>query len=367
MSMSGKEDETGGAPGDGSLMEGAGTTSRRHLLRAAGAGTVASLAAPIFVRAGDKSGARRPVLGEGEHQYEAIHNWGKLPDRLRWGDTHGVCLDRQNRVYIIHTVHATSESQDGVAVFDDAGRFITSWGKEFKGGGHGIEIRKEGSEEFLYCCDVNCKVFEKRSLTGEIVWTKSYPEEAGVYPEGKGWNPTNIAFAPDGGFYVADGYGSSYIHRYDKDARWVRTFGGKGSGPGKTDCPHGIMVDDRGARPELVVADRSNRRLQYFTLDGEHLRFVKDELRMPCHFDVHRGVLLVPDLESRVTLFDKDNKLITHLGDGEPLGKLRGAEREAFPPGRFVHPHGCRFDREGNIFITEWVTVGRITKLRRLG
>ena len=41
--------------------------------------------------------------------------------------------------------------------------------------------------------------------------------------------PTNVAFAPDGGFYVGDGYGSNYIHEYDKDAKWVRTFGGTGN------------------------------------------------------------------------------------------------------------------------------------------
>lgn len=81
---------------------------------------------------------------------------------------------------------------------------------------------------------------------------------------------------------------------------------------------------------------------------------------------MHEDVLLIPDLESRVTLFDKDNKLITHLGGDEIPGKLRGAAREDFPPGQFIHPHGCRFDRDGNIFITEWVQVGRITKLRRV-
>jgi sugar lactone lactonase YvrE len=342
-----------------------GITTRRDVLQAAGAGALASVTAPI-VHAADKSGTRPPILGRGRHRYEALHDWGHLPTRLKWGDTHGVCFDEKGRVYIIHTVHPSSESADGVVVFDPDGKFITSWGKEFRGGGHGIEIRKEGNDEFLYCCDVNRKVFEKRSLTGDIIWTRGHPVEAGVYPDGKGWNPTNIAFAPDGGFYVADGYGSSYIHRYDKDGDWVSTFGGKGAEPGKTNCPHGIMVDHRGKEPAIVVADRANRRLQYFTLDGKHIRFVTDELRLPCHFDVHDDVLLIPDLESRVTLFDKQNKLITHLGGSEKLDRLRGARREQFPPGEFVHPHGCRFDRNGNIFITEWVQVGRITKLRRL-
>lgn len=340
--------------------------SRRQVMQAAGAAVCASIATPPAVHASDKAQAKHPIVGKSGHQYQAIHDWGVLPSKIKWGDTHGICFDSQHRAYVIHTVHASSECADGVVVFDEAGQFVTSWGPEFRGGGHGIEIRKEADGEMLYCCDVNRHVFEKRTLKGEIVWTQGCPKESGLYPEDKGWNPTNIAFAPDGGFYVADGYGSSYVHQYDRKGKYVRSFGGAGSDPGKLNCPHGVYVDQRGPQPLVLVADRANHRLQYFTLDGKHVRFVTDELRMPCHFDVHDGVLLIPDLQSRVTLLDKDNKLITHLGGEKPLGELRGAPRDQFPPGQFVHPHGCRWDHKGNIFITEWVTVGRITKLERV-
>jgi hypothetical protein len=42
------------------------------------------------------------------------------------------------------------------------------------------------------------------------------------------------------------------------------------------------------------------------------------------------------------------------------------AHPDQWPTGRFIHPHDACFDREGNIFIAEWVATGRITKLRRL-
>ena len=77
-------------------------------------------------------------------------------------------------------------------------------------------------------------------------------------------------------------------------------------------------------------------------------------------------MMVIPDLESRVTLFDKNNKLIVHLGDGGTYVGLRDKTRDHFTPGKFVAPHSAYFDHEGNIFIVEWVEVGRVTKLRKL-
>ncbi len=144
------------------------------------------------------------------------------------------------------------------------------------------------------------------------------------------------------------------------------SFGGPGNRRGQLSCPHGLMVDTRpGSEPVLLVADRSNRRIQSFTLDGRCLGFVTEELRSPCHFHTHGNDLLIPDLEARVTIFDRQNKLIAHLGDGGDFG-LRDKARDQFIPGKFIAPHGGIFDRRGNIFIVEWVEVGRVTKLERV-
>jgi hypothetical protein len=181
-----------------------------------------------------------------------------------------------------------------------------------------------------------------------------------------------VAFAPDGGFYVGDGYGSHYIHQYDKNARWVRTWGGKGTEHGKLQTPHGLWLDNRpGREPSLIVADRANARLEYFSLDGRYLSTINDVL-FPAHFDIRGDVLLVPDLHARVSLFDKDNKPIVHLGDDAAWRKkvLDGFKVRAKPdewlPGKFVHPHDACFDRDGNIFVVEWVQTGRVTLLRRV-
>jgi hypothetical protein len=95
------------------------------------------------------------------------------------------------------------------------------------------------------------------------------------------------------------------------------------------------------------------------------VRFVTEEMKSPCHFHTRGDVLLVPDLQARVTLLNKDNRLICHLGDGENYG-LRDKARDAFVPGKFIAPHSAIFDHAGNIFVVEWVEVGRVTKLKKV-
>ncbi len=344
--------------------------SRRKFVATTVAGSLSASLGVASVHATDKSGLHKPILGASAHRYEAHHGWGQLPAQLRWGDTHGVCFDEHGLVYITHQ-SAEPDPLDAIVVFDPEGKYVRSFGKEFHGGGHGLAIRKEGSEEFLYLCDLKNRRVAKLSVRGDVVWSLGYPREAGVYEQPDQYCPTNVAFAPDGGFYVGDGYGSHYIHQYDKDAKWVRTWGGAGSEPGKVRCPHGLWFDDRpGRTPALVVADRGNSRLQYFTADGKHLGFTPG-LPHPCYFSIREETLLVPDLHARVTLLDRDNKPIVHLGYDEAWTQrvLQDGLRnkpDQWQPGRFVHPHQAAFDKDGNIFVVEWVPIGRVTKLRRV-
>jgi hypothetical protein len=118
----------------------------------------------------------------------------------------------------------------------------------------------------------------------------------------------------------------------------------------------------------IVVADRANVRLQWFTLDGKLIKIVGDELRHPCHFSQRGTDLLIPDLKGRVTIFDKDNKLVTHLGDNpnkEQWAK-NAVKPEELKPGVFCTPHGASWDQNGNAYIVEWLPYGRITKLKRV-
>ncbi len=357
------------------------STSRRQFLATSLAGTAAVLGAPMVLTA--RKTDSKLVVGEGEHKYEVEHDWPQLPDKFTWQTTHKVADDKAGNVYVIHEGRADQKDHPSIFVFDPEGKYVRSFGSQFQGGGHGLEVREEGGEEFLYVCAYqHLKTFAKLDLKGETVWQKYAPMESGVYaadedtkPE-KVWGrdrflPTNFAFLDDGGFILADGYGAYYMHRYDKNAEWQSCFGGAGSGEGKFNTPHGVWIDDRpGREKSIVVCDRANNTLQYFTMDGKYLETLTG-YGLPANAATWKNLLLIPELHARVTLLNEKNEVVARLGDdaarvtGEGGGQIRG-DSSKWLPGKFVHPHDACFDHDGSIFVAEWVGTGRVSKLRRV-
>jgi hypothetical protein len=346
------------------------------------AGAAAVVAAPTILTA--KKTDSPIILGSGEHRYEVIHDWPQLPDQFTWQTTHNVAVDKAGNVYVIHEGHEDKPDHPAIFVFDRDGKYVRSFGQEFQGGGHGLEVHGEGGEEFLYVTGYQrLKKFAKLTLTGETVWVRRAPMESGLYAQGedtqpnKEWgrnrfHPTNIAFRPDSSdFYVADGYGAYVIHLYDKDANYKSTFGKDGKGDGEFNLPHGVWIDTRpGREPSIVVADRANARMQWFTLDGKHLETL-DGFLLPANVDTFGELMLIPDLQARITLLDGQNQVVAQLGDDaawrENVMKMDARKHpEDCPAGKFLHPHDACFDADGNILVAEWVATGRISKLRKV-
>ncbi|HRF00708.1 MAG TPA: twin-arginine translocation signal domain-containing protein [Pirellulaceae bacterium] len=356
-------------------------TRRRFLAASTAAAAAVTLGAPAILTA-SKSGSRR-IWQSGDHAYEMKHAWPQLPAQYTWQTTHNVAVDKDDFLYVIHEGREDQPDHPSIFVFDPDGRFVRSFGKQFQGGGHGIEVRQEGNEQFLYVAAYQqVKSFAKLTLSGETVWQQYAPMESGVYAEGeatapqKVWGrdrfmPTNFAFLPDGGFLLADGYGAFVIHRYDRDGKWVSKFGGAGEGKGTFDTPHGVWVDARdGGEPTIVVTDRAHHTLQLFELDGTY-RSTIDGFGLPANADTWQDLLVIPELFARVTLLDRDYRVVARLGDdvervtGDKGFTIRGDESR-WEQDKFVHPHDACFDSQGNLFVAEWVGSGRVTKLVRL-
>ena len=349
------------------------TTHRRHFLKSAAAG-VASLNLITSIKSMAADG--KAVIGSGEHKYECEHFWGALPDGHSYGGaSHGTAFDAQGLLYVTHR-----GNPDSVFVFDPDGKFVKSMFTEHSTGpksaqGHGIDIRKEADgKEYIYLSPSDASMaFTKATIGGEILWTRGKPDlekDSGV--KLSRYRPTNVSFGPNEDVFLGDGYGSGYIFRYSKEGKFLSVFGGTGAEDGKFKTPHGQWLDDRDGTPKTVVCDRANARLQWFDMDNKHLKTM-DGFLFPADVDIQGDILCVPDLHARITLLDKDDKVIAQLGDDEAWRKrvLDGKEkmrasRDKWEEGKFVHPHDAAFDKDGNLFVAEWVVGGRVTKLRKV-
>ncbi|TVY11459.1 hypothetical protein [Paenibacillus cremeus] len=302
------------------------------------------------------------IVGNGSHVYEVAEGWAKIPPQVTLGFTHGIEVDAEGNVYVFHT------GTPSIVKLDANGNFLAAYGEQFEGGAHGFYLHTEGKEQFFYITHTKQGFMAKLTLDGQEVLRLGTPDLPNVYDEERKFVPTDVCVAPNGDIYVADGYGQSWIHQYDAEGRYIRSWGGKGSEPGQLKCPHGISVNLRGEEPELYVADRGNFRIQVFTMDGEHKRFILDDMDMPCSFYFDGDEVLFPDLHSRVTIFDRNDRLIMHLGEDQQAYKQQGWPNlplDFFRTNKFSSPHGVCVDKQHNVYVAEWTQYGRITKLIR--
>lgn len=162
------------------------------------------------------------------------------------------------------------------------------------------------------------------------------------------------------------------------DAQAKGPAGGQGKGKGgpppppppltSTNNPHGNWIDTRDPKNHvLLIADRGNRRILRYSLDDKPIDTAEGTGQF-CHFQQHGDLIVVPDLGSRVHIM-KGNAVVSTFGapvEGKPNPNRTTQNRADFVPGQFVAPHGATFDKDGNIFVAEWVEIGRMTKLRRV-
>jgi len=319
---------------------------------------------PPVTAAQAQASGEQVVLGEGEQRFQWVSGWARLPQGVeRFGNTHGcMVVDSQDRLYV------NTDTERAVMVFERDGTFVGAWGEELKGGLHGMAIAKDDAGEFLLLAHTGRHEVLRTTLGGEVVWTIGWPETAGVYENAGEYRPTGVALGPNGHVYVADGYGKSWVHEYDAEREYVRSWGGPGTEPGQFKTPHGIWIDTRGAEPLVLVADRENGRLQWFDLDGKFVKMLDRDLRRPCSVYQRGDLLAVADLAGRVTLVGEQGGALVQLGDNPDPG-LRARNDvapEQWKDGEFLSPHSVAWDSQGDLYVMDWNYLGRITKLRAL-
>jgi DNA-binding beta-propeller fold protein YncE len=277
------------------------------------------------------------------YTFELVPEWGKLPAGWTYTQVAGVAVDSRDRVYVYN------RGEHPVVVFDREGQFLGSWGEGLLEHAHGIFITPR-DEVFLV--DRFLQQVLKFTTDGTLqmaIGTRREPARDGTPFN----HPTDVAVAPSGEIYVSDGYGAARVHKFAADGGHLLSWGTKGTGPGEFDLPHSVWVDG----PErILVADRETHRIQLFTSQGQ---FIEEwgGFRQPTDFFLDRdGTLYVAELQSRVSILNREGAVQARLG-GE----------ESRKPGQFVAPHGVWTDSRGDLYVGEVLAGQRIQKFARRG
>ena len=298
-----------------------------------------------------------------------------------------------------------------LVAFDTAGRLLRMVATDLTEG-HGITLVREGDEEFLWVSDpgfvfscgaddgdpnwapmfgkgVHCQTraprVVKMAMDGQIRSELPVPQQDPAIPAGPmgPYCPCGCAvdeerFGGSGDVWVADGYGSGVVHRFDKRGNHQSTLTGEEVGQ-RLACPHAIFIDRRKTLPELYIADRVNTRVLVYDLDGRYLRtFGEQFLNSPSDFAQWGDLLVVAELYGRVAVLDPEDDLLGYIGDDPDAAQgwptrpgwpntLTGDGRTEIPhlprSDQFNSPHSVTTDADGNLYVSEWLLGGRYTKL----
>jgi hypothetical protein len=226
------------------------------------------------------------------------------------------------------------------------------------------------------------------SLDGQILFELPTPQQDPAIPAGPmgPYCPCGCAvdeerFGGTGDIWVADGYGSGLVHRFDKNGNHLSTLTGE-EGTGRLLCPHAIFIDRRNDKvPELYIADRINVRVLVYDLEGRYLRtFGEAFLNSPSDFARWGDLLVVAEIYERLAVLDSEDHLVGYIGATQDPEAAQGwptrpgwpndladdgrAEIPDLPQhDRFNSPHAVATDADGNLYVTEWLLGGRYTKL----
>ena len=300
-------------------------------------------------------------------EFTAVADWLKLPEgRQNLGNMHGdVAVSSAGEVYV-----SVQDATAGVQVYGPDGKFlrnVPNAPSDF----HGFVIRRHDDGEFLYGATMRGQTVVKMLLNGTIVMTigsSSVPDQFKPKNARSGQLAmilTGVDVAPNGDIYVADGYASDYIHRFDRSGRYLSSFGGKAA-PYSFNTLHKLATDTRFSPARIIAVDRANNRVVHMSLTGEFLGVVAKDLLLPAAVTISGDHAVIGELTGRVTLLDKAGNVVTRVG----ANTEQGVGTNKIPPaqwktGLVLSPHGVALNGNGDLFVAEFNAFGRVHRFNR--
>jgi sugar lactone lactonase YvrE len=349
-------------------------------------------------------------VNEAPNPYQTIEGFAKLPDGRTWGSTSAVDIDKDGKtIWVAERCGANScwdaqkgemSTADVVLHFDTTGKLVKSFGAGMMVFPHGIHVDSAGN---IWVTDGNDNLPRRRpgapadaplppapaKVVGQQVF-KFSPDGKVLLTLGKAggnqpgqpadpasfYQPNDVITYPNGDILVAEGHGgaNSRLIRFDKNGKFIKEFGKKGTGTeAEFDQPHSLAFDSKG---RLFVADRANNRVQvldaqtYKTLDTWYqfsrlsgIWITKDDMIYgadsesgsvnPPHGAWKRGIRIGSAKDGKVIAFipDPSGEGVTFsMVDGKPM--LKKADGSNGPTGTLA-AEGVAVDAAGNIYGAE--------------
>ena len=238
-----------------------------------------------------------------------------MPDNIHLGEVAGVATNSRGEVFVytrtgnptitIATSRAVSHGGGRLFQFDRTGKFTREIGQGIYGFLQPQQVRVDPQDNIWIVDQMSTQVV-KFDSNGRVQMVLSRKPEAMTVPnprmeplpagipviqpapeaggrggaggargggplpgagaEGESFaRPTDVAWDADGNIYVADGYGNARVAKYDKNGKWIKNWGSRGTGQGQFNIVHGIAIDVRG---NVYVGDEGNKRVQVFDTNG---------------------------------------------------------------------------------------------------
>jgi DNA-binding beta-propeller fold protein YncE len=265
--------------------------------------------------------------------HKPVKDWPQLPAGWNLGECSGVAVDKEDNVWIFN------RGPHPVIQFDKKGKMLRAWTEVPVTSSHGIRADSEGN---VWTLDVKGHMLFKFTPTGRMMMViGNAGKRPGTNDTKDAFNePTGVAFATNGDFYISDGYVNSRVVKYNREGDYLSHWGTKGTGEGQFNLVHDVAVDAKG---RVYVADRSNSRVQIFDAGGKFLNKWTD-VGQPWG-------LVYASREDAIYMADGLNDRVVKLNlDGQILGVL-GSHGKS--PGKFDFAHNIAVDSTGAIYVAE--------------
>ncbi len=258
-----------------------------------------------------------------------VEGYLHLPPNVNFGEVSGVALDHQGHIFVFNRgAHPLIE-------FTQAGEYVRTLAEGLVTSAHGLRI---DNQDNLWITDVAAHTVLKLDKEGHVIMVLGRKDKPGE-TEALFNQPTDVAFGPAGEIFVTDGYGNSRVVKFDKDGKFIKAWGSKGTAPGEFNLPHTIVIDKQNL---VYVGDRENQRLQIFDLEGKFITEWK-----------HVGAPWGLDLAKDGTLFMSDgyaNKVLHLDANGKILGVFGEPGRRS---GQFMFAHTVTVGPDGALYVSE--------------